>query len=1275
VTVPEVTSSDGNLLAYLPAVQAAWLATEPSRIWSQLDGSLVFADVSGFTPLTERLARRGKIGAEDLTDALNNVFCELLAVASRLGGDCLKFGGDALLLLFRGDAHVPRAAAAAHGMLAALKPFRRLRTEAGTARLDMSIGVHTGTIHLFLAGYSHRELIAAGPAVTRVLEMETAAAAGQILLSPEAAAHLEDLELGEPIGPGHLLARPPWVPTTLPDTLAEPASAARRGIPTSLIDHLAVGRQEGEHRMATIGFVQFGHSDRLISEAGPEALAGALDSLVGHIQTVCLDHDITFLATDADKGAGKVILATGTPVASTDDADRLVRALHAIVEGPQILPVRAGANRGRIFSVDVGSSERRCFTVMGDAVNLTARIMGKAEWGSLLVTDELANRVQTTFKLSALEPFMVKGKSEPVQAHKVEGLHGVRDSEGEGDLPLIGRQTEMALLRSVIADAHEGRGRVVELIAEAGMGKSRLVREVVGLPHELPVVTFEAGKYSRGSPYFALQRALRRLVGAPPDGTSEDVEGALRRSVEWMAPNLRPWIPLLGVPLGLDLEETRETARLDPAHRRTMLQNVELRLLDALLAGPTLVIIQDAHWLDDASSELLRQLAETIDRRPWAIIITRRDVPEGMRLDELPLVARIELKGLPEGAAASLASAVAGDESLRAYLLDELVERSGGNPLFLQELVAAATAGTLTELPDSVEAVMAASIDTLGAQDRLLLRRAAVLGAQFQPVDLAGLIQTSVREVDESLSRLDHFLFRDEAGTVRFRHGLIRDVAYEGLPFRSRRDLHRRAAEFIKALAGDHPEAKAEILSLHAHNARYYDDSWRFSRIAGERAQRNAAPIEAAAFYSRALEAGRQLPTVKPIDLAAVAESLADVCELGGRYDEASAAYRQARRLAVNDRLRLADLYRKEGWLREREGRISQSLRYYRSAFAQLDRSPPGVDSERLRAGVTAAYGALRLRAGRHRQAIPLLEEASRQAEATGARMVMADAYRLLDWANIELGTFHRAEHRQRALEIYDELGHEVGRSKVLNNMGIAEYYQGRWQESVAYYEQSSEAAARAGDVVFRAMLLNNIAEIRSDQGHLDEAERLFRDAMAIWKGSGNQIYMGLANSNLGRLASRRGHLDEGSKHLCEARAIFVSIGASSMLLEVDAREVERLVFGVDPPSALALAADLRQRTERFRGMPYVLAMLDRLNGYALCQEGDLDAGWSRLEISLDRARTAKVDYEIALTLKAMTRIGPLIGASNLEPISIEMQQIFSRLGVISTPEVPLSPS
>ena len=869
-------AADGrDLGSYLSAQHAAWLDDASAPAWQIVDGTFVFADISGFTPLTERLARLGKVGAEYLTEILNAVFGELLAIAGRRGGDCLKFGGDAILLLFSGAGHATRACVASTEMLAALRPYRRLETEAGIARLGMSVGVCSGDCDLFLAGTSHRELVVAGPVASTTLAMEAAAASGQVVVSRSTAALLEGAALGPTVGDGYVLRRlAPAEDLDLEPATRSTAVDHASGLSAPLASHLRRCDDEGEHRVAAVGFAQIGRTDALRSEAGTAALAEVLDDVIVAAQDACTEHGTTFLATDVDKGSVKVIIAAGVPAASPDDADRLVHTLRRIVAVGGPVPVRAGASRGRVFAVDLGSRERRSFTVIGDTVNLAARVMGQAEWGQVLATDELVDRVRTPFLRTPLEPFTVKGKSHLVHASAVGDVQDSVDAlDGTvAEVALVGRDRELAIIRAALADAHEGSGQVVELVGEPGIGKSKLLSAVLSLPHGLSVFAMEAGRYSLATPYYPLRRPLRQAIGVGVDATKDDVEAALRRTAADVVPDLLPWLPLLGVPLGLEIADTPEMARLDPAFRPARVQNAVARLIGGVLPGPALITVEDAHWLDAATSDLLVELLNDIARRPWAILVTRRPTSGGLSLPETSLPTRLDLEPLGDAAASALATSLTADSDavhLPPHVLNDLATRSGGNPLFLQELVRAAADGSMTELPDTVEAVIAATIDTLPGDDRSLLRRAAVLGSRFPIPVLAQMLDVTPAALGPRLRRLGHFLGPDTAPTgggamLRFRHVLLRDVAYEGLPFRARRTLHGRAGEILEAEAGDRPDEVCELLSIHFHAARRYAKAWEYSRLAGERSQQAGAPVEATAFYARALEAARQLPQITP---------------------------------------------------------------------------------------------------------------------------------------------------------------------------------------------------------------------------------------------------------------------------------------------------------------------------------------------------------------------------------------------------------------------------
>ena len=204
---PDPATGTSALLPYLSGPGVDWArwedAADPSAPrWQAVEGTMVFGDVSGFTKMSERLARHGKVGAEEVADAINTCFEQLLDIAYRCGGSLIKFGGDALLLLFSGDGHATRAAHAAVGMRTRLRTVGRLDTTAGRVVLRISIGVHTGTFHLFLVGGSHRELIVAGPAASETVAAEGSATAGEIVMGPPTSALLPARSRGRPARAG-----------------------------------------------------------------------------------------------------------------------------------------------------------------------------------------------------------------------------------------------------------------------------------------------------------------------------------------------------------------------------------------------------------------------------------------------------------------------------------------------------------------------------------------------------------------------------------------------------------------------------------------------------------------------------------------------------------------------------------------------------------------------------------------------------------------------------------------------------------------------------------------------------------------------------------------------------------------------------------------------------------------------------------------------------------------------------------------------------------------
>lgn len=1260
------------LRPYLPRLLISWLADDAGTPFQELEGTLAFVDISGFTKLSERLARKGKFGAEELSTLLGSVFNRLLAEAYGNEGSLVKFGGDALLLFFSGTHHEARAARTAVGMRATLRQIGSLETSAGTVTLRMSIGLHSGTFHFFLVGTSHRELILTGPAATTAVLAERAATAGEILVSEGTAAALPESVLGAERWPGRLLRRePPGLSPASADTEV-PAIGVdlTQAVPLAIREHLLGGGGGPEHRRVSVAFLQFQGTDALLELSGPEVVAQAINDLVTEVQRVVDEHQLTFLGTDIDADGGKIILTAGAPKGTGNDEERMLRALREIIEAKQHFSLRIGVNRGDVFAGDIGPSYRRTFTVMGDGVNLAARLMAKAEAGQIVATTDILKRSPTAFETSELEPFLVKGKKLPIQAFSVGAVIRGRATEAVALGPLVGRDQELKALLLALEGAQQGDGRLFELVGEPGIGKSRLMLELRTRAPHFEVLYTAGQEYEASTPYFPFRGLLRRVMGISDDGNGGQ---RLAELVEQVAPQLRPWLPLIAIPVGVEVNSTLESEQLEEKYRRPRLHEALGELLTVLLPGPTLFTFEDVHWMDEPSADFLRHLAHKLAELPWLVGVTRRQADAGFVAPDLPNQVSIHLEPLTAEDADSLAWALTDEVPLAQHQITALAQRSGGNPLFLKELVAAArTAESVDALPDSVEAVITARIDQLAPIDRTVLRRASVLGGSFTAQLLAAVLPDELAYPgEEPWLRVADFVHRDGDGLLHFRDALIRDVAYEGLPYRQRQELHARVGEAIERSVGEEAADQAEVLSLHFFRAQRFEKAWRYAVDAGKRAETKFANVEAAEFYERALGAAARIEGFPVAELRKIHEALGDARHRLGLYAEAAKAFRASRRLSAAGSIAEAELLFKEGWMRERMGRYTDALRWHRRGIKTLET----IDAPEAAAGRAkhmAGYGAIRQEQGRYRQAIEWCLRAVAEATRGGEKRALAQAYLNLAWAHAELGRSPDAPYSEMALAIYEELGDLGGQSTVLNNLGAFAYYEGRWDEARDLYERGRVARQRIGDAVVAAFGTNNVAEILSDQGDLAKAEELFREARRVWRAAGFQAGVAYATSNLGRVAYRSGKTEEALTLLKEARERFEAIGMQSEIVETDARIAECLLLQAAGEEALALASETVHRAESLGGVSVHAPVLHRIRGSALMQTGRLEEARQALEESLKVGLSRRADYEVALTMSAMAELSELRGDPPDPGFELERLEILKRLGVDFVPRVPI---
>jgi class 3 adenylate cyclase/tetratricopeptide (TPR) repeat protein len=1250
------------VVPYLPRITLEWLRDAPDERHRALAGTMAFVDVSGFTAMSERLAPKGRLGAEEVTDVMSATFGRLLAVAYELGGGLVKLGGDALLLSFDGDGHAARACAAAWGMRDSLDALGPLETSVGPVELKMHVGIHSGDFDFFLVGSRHRELIVAGPDATVTVEMEDTAEAGEIAVSDATAAQLAATSLGDRKGAGTLLSLPPSVAFTgvagLPNVSELDVLSC---IPVQLRAHLVAERVESEHRQAAVAFVRFG-GEALDTEAVVE--------VVDAVQEAAAAHGVCFLESDIDAVGGRIILVAGVPTTAGEDEERLLRTVRAAVDAGTRLPLHVGVASGNVFAGRIGPPYRQAFTILGGTAALAARLMAKADARSIWTTPDLLERSRTVFATQPVGALVLKGKAEPVEAVAVGEVTGARERNSPKKLPLVDRQRELPVLDAALVPVRMGFGSFVELVGDAGIGKSRIVEELCDRAEGLTLVSAACEQYEATTPYHPFRRLLRGLLDVGVNGDPEANSLALADRLEQIDRELVPWTPLVADVIDAPVRSTQEADDLQPAFRRARLHGVVETVLGELLEPPTLLLFEDVHWMDEASSDLLRHLGSRVQAKPWLVCATRRPAGGGFVAAQgnppVPAMS-LRLDPLPEADAHELAVAAAAEE-LPPEELAAITERAGGNPLFVQELVAArrVSGQGLETLPESVEGVVTSRIDNLAPADRALLRWASVLGASFSSELVASVLEDDPDAAldSESWDRLAEFVERDPyaAGTFHFRHALIRDAAYEGLSFRRRRELHARVAEVVGETAADAEEV-AETLSLHFSLAERHEETWRFSLLAAKRARAKFANADAAELYRRALAAAPSVESLAPAEVGRAWESLADVLELGGDYRGARLAYRQARARLRFDPDALAGLCLKEGRLRENEGHYAEALRWYERGLRRATEleSEPQI---RHRLRLSLGYAAARFRQGAFEECVEWVERVIDDARTAGALPELAHAYYLVHLAYTSLGSPKRHEVRDLALPIYEELGDLLGQANALNNLGIDAYYEGRWDEALGYYERSRAARRRIGDVVGAATIANNLAEILSDQGRLAEAETELREVRAICEAAGSRLMAAVADANLGRAAARAGRTEEARELLTAAASALREIDAGSFVVEVHARLAEAALFGGDADLALATVAE----TEAITGTsapPAVQALLHRVRGQALHLGGEVEAAGRELEESLRIAREGRMLYEEGLTLEARARL------TGTKEDAAEAQRILSALDVVRVPELP----
>ncbi|MDH5674788.1 MAG: AAA family ATPase [Myxococcales bacterium] len=982
--------SDSEALgSFLPAVVTnrypTGTETLPSAVAEPCSSALIFADIVGFTPIADRISCTGPEGVEQLNSLLNAYFGRLVDMVASRGGDVVSFSGDGILAHFPvadfADADAGAATAAVDCALAVQRELDRQRPQPEVP-LSLRIGVSIGrATALHLRGTGERWFFALGGGPLAKVGTATALAGpGQVVVCGKVAPLLSGSFESEHLREGYVRVQsshPALALRAIPPRQAFATAPVRRYLPAMIRSRLEAGQGGwlGELRQVTVLFVNLeGLQDAATGLA--QTLDTAVHALLEAIEP--LDGCLHQLVID-DKGTVMIIAFGLPPHMHEDDAARALHVAPRLRERlrPLGLEANIGIATGRAFCGPVGSDRRREYAIMGNIMNLSARLMQMAK-GEVLCDRATRDAAQAEQALEALPVQRIKGVREAVALYRVTRRSNSLPPAPNRS-PLVGRSAELAELRGYVDGVIRGRQPPVLVEGEAGMGKSHFVREVVRQAEAVGVKARVAhtSALETTTSYFAMRTVLADLLDLDPAASAEEQARCfLARIGE--RPELLRLAPLIKGVLPLPLMDTDITSGMEG---EALAENTR-----ALLKGifenchgddPFLLVIEDAQWIDAASVDLIKLLQQRFERA--LIVVTAR----GDRKNSDPIAAifegaephklKLEALGVPD--TATLVSAHLDAARLPTAVAERIQEKGGGNPFFsVQYALEMLETGVLLrdrnrvvfdpemggDLPDTIprtlQGLATNRIDRMHPDAQLALKIASVLGQRFD-FELLSTVHPLSSDRD-ALRRLLTRLAKDgvleilheQVDRFAFHHQVIQEAAYALLPFAQRRSLHAAVAKELERRQGSIRGPATALIAHHWRRASNYERAADFFEEAGDQGLERGAHRDASALFASALDLVKQaLVEIPSLRVASWERRIAEAHLRAGNFDRSRPHLERA--LSLLGRPLPGD------------GRILQlaTLRALGLQFAHRLRPPPSPpgSSARTYREIAASYEAL----------------------------------------------------------------------------------------------------------------------------------------------------------------------------------------------------------------------------------------------------------------------------------------------------------------------------
>lgn len=1153
-------------------------------------GSVLFLDISGFTGMTEKLMLTGREGSEELTFLINKYFDCVIDIIYYYGGDIIKFGGDALLCYFWGLDSYRLALQSVERIMRLMKrEYVRVNTSAGKFALNVHCGISEGEFWECSVGEEGEQLeyLIFGDAVRQAITLAESVAANEVGVGRSLSNKVNDLFKYEVIERGEVIklrelnvCKEVSRRVDIGDRDEYLLFDGEQFIPKYIREHIERADYIGEHRRVIVCFLELRGAYGLLMSIKNKKRGSEIDSyfieVMSRVYTdigrVLENYEGTYLKTDISANGEKIIYLFGAPVSHEDDMERALEATNEIIESlkgvnevykaellalDDIFTVRCGLAAGDAFWAIVGSKLRKELTVMGDSVNLAARLMNLSPAWSISVVEQFTKK-SPNYEWIYIGDYLIKGKRDKFKVYKFGKKIMSSQLSLQGEELIIGREKELDELDKCIDATYKGNKYLISICADAGMGKTLLCDNFIKRCRlkGVSLLKLTCHAFVSEEPYYIWKQLIKQIFELNDINVSDakSIESFLSKHIGAH----KKWIPVINAILDIAINENEWTNSLDSKGRKAKLYELIYRFMSKLSElNPLFIVIDDAHWMDNASLELIKHLYSIPSQEKVMTVLSHR---KELRIDELKSLTStkaIDLEKFGREESYRLMDHILGIDKRFKEIKKTIIEKADGNPLFIKLL----SENVITQaeisykeviLPDSISSMFLSIIDRFPNEEKSFIKLASIIGKTFNINDMKEIFSAELKEfeLDLTAERLcqNQWIIKEYDSQYSFRYPLMQEVAYDSIPYSYKRLFHSKIAAYYENKAKDSSKI-LEFLTYHYYRSSNADKAIEHLINAAHKSNSLYLLNQSSKYFSDAVDMIEKLKQkrysayffhvfpaknkMRQYEFNALS-GWAKVLSQMGRMKIAIAKFSKAIKKGIYLR-QTHELVKLKNKLAHCYFVIGQFKKASELVHSSLDESKNLKYPEAIASSYNILINLCYVRKD-YKNAIHFSKLAVKYASKSFSLILLADIYSNLGIIYWSMNRINKAiYYAKKALAIRRKNKDKYGIATSYNNIGVCYFHKKSFKQALYYYRKSVKIHTALDDLYGVAWNYNNIGEIFFELGKLKLALKYFSKANTIAKEYGDKALQTITALFIASVFFRGGQYKEGLAYFNEA--------------------------------------------------------------------------------------------------------------------------------------------